>query len=442
MVIKGSARGEPSRLARHLVSTENESATVTELRGVASDNLTDALSELTALSSGTRTSSRRSLYHASINVDASEVDKLGGLWLEAVDELETELGLHGHPRVVIRHVKRDATKNLREHYHVVWSRTNSTTLKVISDSKNYAAHERVSRRLEARWNLRPVVGVHTRKQGEPRPVARATHKDQQAAVRTGNKVTDVADALKKCWAETRDGRTFAEAVQRQGLNLAIGRRGIVAVDQHGTPHSLPRRLEMKAAEVQRRLIDLRSIKPVEYYNAKNTILRKKLMKVGIETHPSRRKSQKKVDLDAMEAYWGGRGLALKRYSTFVIVELPNDSQICDYGDRLEFSSVREPTDGEIETLVAAAKARGWTEIRFYGGSKEFQERARKEALRQGWRLDQISLECEDHLRKASQNSENLPEHIRNIINPKLNGETPPQRCLVPENNEHAQGYSP
>ena len=49
MVIKGSARGEPSRLARHLVSTENESATVTELRGVASDNLTDALSELTAL---------------------------------------------------------------------------------------------------------------------------------------------------------------------------------------------------------------------------------------------------------------------------------------------------------------------------------------------------------------------------------------------------------
>jgi len=55
----------------------------------------------------------------------------------------------------------------------------------------------------------------------------------------------------------------------------------------------------------------------------------------------------------------------------------------------------EPTDEEVRQLVTAGRDKGWATVRFIGGSADFQGRARQEALREGYRTEQISLECED-----------------------------------------------
>jgi len=71
LIIKGGATSGAQRLADHLERTDtNERAELLELRGVAGETLADALSEMEAVGSGTRT--KRPLYHASINTRADE----------------------------------------------------------------------------------------------------------------------------------------------------------------------------------------------------------------------------------------------------------------------------------------------------------------------------------------------------------------------------------
>ncbi len=76
----------------------------------------------------------------------------------------------------------------------------------------------------------------------------------------------------------------------------------------------------------------------------------------------------------------------------------------------------EPTDEEIRLLVTAGRERGWQKIRFFNGSPEYQRKARIEALRQGYRLDQISLECEDGA-PCSMELTPMPAHIRRRLIP-------------------------
>src|SRR5690606_21206478 len=143
-------------------------------------------------------------------------------WREAADTLEQTLGLVGHQRALVGHVKHG-----RPHLHIVWNRLDPVTLRAVHDGRSYARHERCARVLEQRWGLRPVMGVHSRPRGTRRPVAKATHADWQAQQRTGLAVADVASTLKRCWSTTDDGLSFRAAVEGAGLSLASGRRGIV-----------------------------------------------------------------------------------------------------------------------------------------------------------------------------------------------------------------------
>jgi hypothetical protein len=119
-------------------------------------------------------------------------------------------------------------------------------------------------------------------------------------------------------------------------------------------------------------------------------------------------------------YWIALGLEVDELSDAIRVKLPGGAILWDRGDRLTLSRAGEPTDDEIRILVAAGKARGWQEIRLTGGSTEWQRRARLEALRQGYRLDQVSLECEDGDPKplAAQPMP-MPEHVRRKLLPPL-----------------------
>lgn len=417
MVIKGSARGatraDGIKLAKHLLSGENESVSVISLDGVAATNLAEAIEEMRLLAMGTRAG--HGLYHASINLDRVEAPTLTqAQWLECVDELGHRLGMDGHARAVVQHVKRG-----RPHIHVVFSRVHPLTLKVARDSHNYRIHEQTSRALEERLQLRPVIGAHTRPKGTRRPVAVATHDDWQAQERTGVSVADLADTLRQAWNGTTTASAFKKAVEAEGWCLARGRRGIVLVDHAGTPHSIPRRLQLKAADVHKRLATLNAASLPTVEDAKK----------GNRPMPQTRKftanrgRRRQADVELMPTnsplspdYWLGLGYTVEQFPTHLTVALSPNTQLHDYGDTLTLERAGEPTDEEIRILVAAGKARGWTEIRFFGGSEEFQKRARLEALRQGYSMEQISLECEDGKPRPLAASP-MPDHIRRKLAP-------------------------
>ena len=425
MIIKGSSRTARG-LANHLLSDENETVSVLQFKDVVAEDPHQAIDQLMAVSKATR--SRKGLYHASINLDREEApDMTETDWLECVDTLEQHLGLVGHQRIVVQHVKKG-----RPHVHIVWCRAHPDTLKVASDSHNYKRHEQCSRELETKFGLRPVVGVFTRKPGTPRPVAIATHGDWQASERTGIKVNDVASTLQTAWTSTTTAQALKTAIEKQGLFLARGRRGVVCVDRAGTPHSISRRLGagIKAGEIQGRLAPLSARLPT-VEDIKNR--RTNMQQNDLNQRPRRRPrnqftacvedqspTPKRYPLNP--AYWSELGYTVESFPAFLLVNLPGGASLEDYGDRLTLNTDGEPTDAQIAMMVKAGRDKGWKGIRFYG-SEEFQRRARLEALRQGYTMEQITLECERDKPKPALNAD-MPEHIRRRLNPPKKEESP------------------
>jgi len=251
MVIKGSARGGAASLAKHLARTDtNEKMEVRELRGVCAEELTDALLEMEAVASGTR--SRRPFYHASINTRADEV-LTPEQERQAIDRLEAELGLTDQPRAVVAHVKEG-----RAHLHVVWSRIDLESMTAIPDSHNYRRHELVARELEREFGHARVQGAHIERDGVPRPDRTPSHAEMMQAERSGLTPQEAKAEITAIWQRTDDGKSFAAALDEAGWILAAGdRRDFVVVDRHGEPHSLARRVEgAKAKEIRERLADL------------------------------------------------------------------------------------------------------------------------------------------------------------------------------------------
>ncbi len=434
MVIKGSSRGQSAadvrRLADHLLNADdNEEVAVVELTGTSATDLHAALAEMRAVSLGTRT--RKALYHASISVPREETGLMTpARWRESVDELERRLGLAGHARAIVRHRKHE-----RDHIHVVWNRVNPLTLRCASDAHSYRTHEETARALEERFGLRPVIGAHTRPAGSARPVAKATHRCWQAAERTATPVENVSASMKAAWAEAPDGRSFAAALKRRGLSLATGRRGFIVVDAMGTPHSIGRRLGLRAAEVRRKLADLReddfpaAEEAAKRAKGQKTMKGRKMVNGVAPTTPT-----EPVDWDSLLAYWRDRGYAPVRKWDAIVVDVAG-ALVHDYGNRLELTGAAEPTDAQVEALVSACIARDWDGIRFYG-SEAFQRRAKAEAIRQGYPADRITLDCDAASRGRKPTTESMPEHLSRRLGhlrpPEYTGNT-----LNTENTLHA-----
>ena len=421
MIIKGSSRGgsviDVQRLARHLLAKENEVAVVLDGCNGSAD-LAPSLAAMRGTTLGTR--SRRALYHASISLPADEAFALDDpRWTEAVDCLERHLGLEGHQRVVVGHCKKE-----RRHVHVVWCRAHAETLRIASDSHSYRKHEAASRELEERWACRPVVGVHTREPGTTRPVAKVTHADWQAQTRTGIQVADVSAALTSAWASTATGPDFAAAAEESGLYFAVGRRGVVVVDGAGTPHSIPRRLGLRAETIQERLADL-DINTLPTVEACQKAVRGRrqssntrsatMPRVPISCQSGRKKKFFSPLINENRDYWIALGYAVERSRDGWLVRLSRTTTLVDAGDLLTLERAGEPTDAEILAMVTAARARGWETIRFFGGSDEFQRRARAIALKEGYPLSAITLACEEHQPRLMAGE--IPKHIRDRLNP-------------------------
>lgn len=245
MIIKGKSRAAPGQLAAHLGNAEkNERVSLIETRGTVARDLRGALVEMDAYAVGTRC--EKSLYHAAISPEPPH--RLSPeQQAEAIDALETKLGLDGHSRVVVMHEKLG-----RQHIHVVWSRIDLEKMRSVSDSHNYRKHEEVSRDLERRFGHDRVQGAHHERDGVKRPDRTPSRAELRQEERTGITGKQVKAEVNATFQASDGAEAFKAALEERGYILAKGdRRDFVVVDRAGGIHSLARRLDgMKAAELR------------------------------------------------------------------------------------------------------------------------------------------------------------------------------------------------
>jgi hypothetical protein len=104
IIINGGSRCAGKWWARHLENAEkNERVELVGIAGLSADTVPGAFREMYALSLGTKC--KNYFYQANINPRADE-HLTPAQWREAIDTLETNLGLAGQPRFVVEHEKR------------------------------------------------------------------------------------------------------------------------------------------------------------------------------------------------------------------------------------------------------------------------------------------------------------------------------------------------
>lgn len=245
MIIKGKSRTTPQQLATHLGNAEkNERVSLVETRGTVARDLRGALVEMDAYAIGTKC--QKSLYHAAISPEPPH-RLTDDQRAEAIDALETKLGLDGHARVVVMHEKLG-----RQHIHVVWSRIDLEKMRSVSDSHNYRKHEEVARDLERRFGHDRVQGAHHERDGVTRPDRTPSRAELQQQERTGITGKRVKDEVTSAFRASDGPEAFEAALEDRGYLLARGdRRDYVIIDLKGGIHSLARRIDgLKAAELR------------------------------------------------------------------------------------------------------------------------------------------------------------------------------------------------
>jgi hypothetical protein len=265
MIAKGAARSGPRQLAVYLMRVERwdtgEPAELLELRspwaaGIdgadrhhTADRLIETFRDWQTLVEGTR-QGRDGLYHAEISPEAHYARTMTKeQWLHSVDMMGEELGLQDQPRAVVLHAGKDG----RPHLHVVWQRTDVDTMKVISDSQNYLAHERASLRMALEFGQEIIPGKHAKRDRKKQPEfprQKLTQDEDQHQKRTGLSKEQRVEQITALRAAADSGPAFKSALEEAGYVLAKGDRGYVVVDQAGGQSVLSRNTGLKKKEIE------------------------------------------------------------------------------------------------------------------------------------------------------------------------------------------------
>jgi len=244
MILKASKRGGARQLARHLLNGEkNEHVSVHEVSGFASNNISDALDEIHAISKGTKCT--RFMFSLSLSPPKNE-NVPAKVFEDALERIEKKLGLVNQPRVIVFHEKQG-----RRHAHCVWSRIDADKMIAIDQPYFKNKLQVISKQLylDHGWEL--PQGFIDKNQKNPLNYTRA---EWQQAARTGQSPKTIKAALQECWASSDNKKSFTQALQEHGYYLAKGdRRGFVAVDIHGEVYSLTRQINRKKKEIENRI---------------------------------------------------------------------------------------------------------------------------------------------------------------------------------------------
>lgn len=254
MILKGSQRGGSKQLALHLLkATDNEHVEIHELRGFLGDDLPSALKEIDAISRGTR--AKQFMFSLSLNPPAEERVPIH-VFEDAIERIETRLGLQGQPRAVVFH-----EKDGRRHAHVVWSRIRGDRMTAINLPHFKLKLRDVSRELFRDHGWRLPRGLVDSRERDPGTFTRA---EWEQAKRGGLDARALKGLFQDCWQASDSPQAFAQALRGRGYVLARGdRRGYVAVDFRGEVYALAKWLGVRTKEVRDRLGDGRALPSVD-----------------------------------------------------------------------------------------------------------------------------------------------------------------------------------
>ena len=202
MILKGSVRSNARELARHLLNVQdNEHAEVYDVRGFASDELSDALIEAECLAKGTRCI--KHLFSLSLNPPADATVPIAD-FEEAIDRIEWELGLEDHPRAIVFHEKEG-----RRHCHAVWTRIDSLEMKAapLPFFKNRLLDISRDLFLEKDWNI--PQGILDRSAKNP---LNFNLDEWQQAQRAKQDPRLIKAVLRDCWQGSDSKQAFTAAL--------------------------------------------------------------------------------------------------------------------------------------------------------------------------------------------------------------------------------------
>ncbi len=284
MILVGNQRGGARNLALHLMKPENDHVSVHEVRGFISDDLHGAFHEAYAVSRGTRC--KQFLFSLSLNPPKNERVSTD-VFENAIERIETKLGLTGQPRAIVFHEKEG-----RRHAHAVWSRINAEEMKALQLSHSRTKLMEVSRDLyrEHNWNM--PKGLTDRSQRDPRNFTLA---EWQQCKRNDKDPRTIKTAIQDAWAISDSKAALTHALEERGFKLARGdRRGFLALDHTGELYALAKYAGVKTKEVRKRLGDHNTLPSIE--EAKADIARGMIpaldrMQSELETREQARKQE-------------------------------------------------------------------------------------------------------------------------------------------------------
>lgn len=235
---------------------------------------------------------------------------------------------------------------------------------------------------------------------------------------------DQGDAIRNLIADARlaqigSGLDDARAVTRAALQQAQGHRLLVNALRQPLSLAWPQR-NLRGGETRRKAISMDSTQDQTW---------------GIGSS----QPWATWDWEGIDGYWKRLGYAPRQQQNFLEIETGTGHVIRDYGDRIEISG-GPPANEQISQMVAAARERGWRGMHFFG-SDEFQQRAKLEALRQGWPPESITLECEREQPPLIA-CHKMPEHLRRRLGIPDQNQAPKHFPAPEQSHHHAPAPQP
>jgi len=241
MIVFGSQRGGGGDLATHLSNAEdNEYVERVEGRGSIADDTHGAFAEWEAIAHS-MTKCKNYMYSLSINPDPKQGTLTHEQFMDYIERAEERLGLHGQPREIYQHIKPDRSGELRDHFHVVWSRIDIQDGRAIPISFDKQKLMALTREFALDHGLKLPDGYHTGKAKAPQlSLYEKAQQDQTGLTREERK-----DVVTKLWQSADSPSAFVAALSDQGYILATGKRPYVLVDVYGHTNALPKLIDDK-----------------------------------------------------------------------------------------------------------------------------------------------------------------------------------------------------
>lgn len=246
MILKGSQRGGARQLAAHLSNAEqNDHVELTDIRGLAADDLAGALLEMEALARATRAT--QPLFCVSFNPPGSHELSLEQ-FERAFAAVERKFGLSDQPRAVVFHEKEG-----RRHAHVAWSRVDADTMRAIPMSHFKLKLCDVARELCNEFEIDTPKGLLDKRLTDPSNFDQRTW---QQAARIGEDPRDLKKIVQAAYAKADTALAFAAELEHHALILARGdRRDFVILHHSDELLSVPRYLGIRTKDVRAKLGD-------------------------------------------------------------------------------------------------------------------------------------------------------------------------------------------